>query len=592
VNVSIRAILKMLLEVEPLPCKNEKIALTFVFGLALSACTGTPAPVAEIPPPPAPEPLPQASTLTGTYLAARFAAAEGELDGAAQYYSNLLGYDPGNGDLLARTFLYAASAGEMDIAVPLARQVVLQDPRNRPGHLLLAAEAMRMENYPLAEEEIQQAGGGAFFSLTNTLVQAWALAGSHRTEDALAILDQLSNQAGVAALHAFHKALILEYLGENEEAKEAYRQAVALPGIGSRGIDALGRFLRRTGRGDEAEEIYRDLETRLPDSPLGSMGLAEIDAGIVPEALVSTPSEGAAEGLFALASSLTGEDNSDIAILYLNVAIYMRPDFELARAFLGDRYERMGKYEKAIEVYSSVPADSVYSPMLEVQTALNLGRIGRTEEGVARLEAVVRRAPNDLEAWTALADLRLSIERYEGAIDAYDRAIRLTPDRDDRLVDLYFSRGITYQSLDRWNAAERDFQDALAIDDERADILNFLGYSWVDRGLNLDQAVTMLEKARSLRPLDGYIADSVGWAYYKLGRYEEAAEVLEQAVQLAPGASEINDHLGDAYWMIGRKLDAQFEWMHALNLDPGPEARPIIERKLRIGLARTTPTDS
>jgi tetratricopeptide (TPR) repeat protein len=308
--------------------------------------------------------------------------------------------------------------------------------------------------------------------------------------------------------------------------------------------------------------------------------------------MVSSPAEGAAEGLFSLASSLSGEDNSDIAILYLNVAIYLRPDFELARAFLGDRYEQIGKYRKAIEVYSGIPTTSLYSPMLEIQTAINLGRIGRAEDAISRMETLTRRDPDDVDAWTALADLRRGTERYEAAADAYDRAIELTPSGDGRLVDLYFARGICLQSTDQWDLAERDFENALELDDERADILNYLGYSWVDQGLNLDQAVGMLEKARALRPLDGYIADSVGWAYFKLGRYEDAAQVLEQAVQLAPGASEINDHLGDAYWMIGRKLDAQFEWMHALNLDPGPEVRPLIERKLRIGLAETAPTDS
>jgi tetratricopeptide (TPR) repeat protein len=184
------------------------------------------------------------------------------------------------------------------------------------------------------------------------------------------------------------------------------------------------------------------------------------------------------------------------------------------------------------------------------------------------------------------------VEEYRQAIPAYDRAIRQIPAGDQRLVELYFARGICQQSLENWDEAEADFQRALAIDPERADVLNFLGYSWVDQSVNLEEALVLLEKARSLRPLDGFIADSVGWAYYKLGRYREAADVLEQAVQLAPGASEINDHLGDAYWMVGRKLDARFEWTHALNLDPEPEVRPVIERKLRVGLETGPATES
>ncbi len=571
--------------------KYFRAGIVMLAAMALAACSSTPP--AGVSQPSAPsEPIPTISSVTGTYLAAKFAASQGEIDGAAAYYANLLEHDPGNSDLLARTFLFAASAGDMEVAIPLARRVALQDPRNRPAHLLLAAAALRSENYMLAEEEIGQAGGGAFFSLTNTLVQAWALAGRDRTDDALEVLNRLSDQNGVEGLRAFHRALILEYSGHMGAADEAYRDAIATPGIGARGVDALGRFLRRSGRNQEARALYQRLAERAPETPVAAVGLSGIEAGLVPEPLISSPAHGAAEGLFLLASSLSGENNSDIAVLYFNIAIYLRPDFELARAFLGDRYERIDKYAKAIEVYSQISSDSPYYPMLAVQTAVNLGRIGQVDAAIANMQALTQSNPTDTDAWTALGDLLRGSGEYERAIPAYDRSISQLTEGDERLVDLYFARGICHQSVGNWNEAEDDFQAALAIDSERADILNYLGYSWVDQGVNLTQALVMLEKARSLRPLDGYIADSVGWAYYKLGRYSEAAEVLEQAVQLAPGASEINDHLGDAYWMIGRKLDARFEWTHALNLDPEPEVRPIIERKLRVGLEPPNATES
>ena len=157
-------------------------------------------------------------------------------------------------------------------------------------------------------------------------------------------------------------------------------------------------------------------------------------------------------------------------------------------------------------------------------------------------------------------------------------------DDDRRLVQIYYARGVSLERSNRWNEAERDFRQALKLNPERAEVLNYLGYSFVDKGINLEEAVSMLEKARALRPLDGMIADSVGWAYYKLGRFQEAARTLEEAVQLAPGASDINDHLGDAYWRIGRKIDARFQWQHALQLDPDEEQKAVIERKLQFGL--------
>lgn len=566
--------------------------LTISTALALNACVATPddSTVSQLNL--AREPNPLVLSMTGTYLAAKFAASQGEVEGAAEYYANLLQYDPGNSDLMARTLRFAAAAGDMEVAIPLARRVVLFDPRNRPAHLLLASAALIAEDYLLAEEEIVQAGGGAFFSLTNTVIQSWALAGRGMSDDALVVLNRLSDQNGVQALWAFHRALILEYSGRVQEAEEAYRNAIAIPGVGPRGVDALGRFLRRNERAEEAEALYNRLRERRPGSPTARIGLSEIDEGIIPEALIATPAQGVAEGLFALASSLTGENNGDIAVLYLNIAIYLHPKFGLARAFLGNRYERMGKYRKAIEVYSGVSKQSPYYSMLEVQTAVNLERIGQPDAAIARMEALTRRGAGGSGAWTALGDLLRGVEDYAEAVPAYDHAISQISAGDERLVELYFARGICHQSLENWDQAEADFQEALGIDPEQADVLNFLGYSWVDRGVNLEQALVLLEKAWSLRPLDGYIADSVGWAYYKLGRYRRAAEVLEQAVQLAPGTSEINDHLGDAYWMVGRKLDARFEWTHALNLDPEPKVRSIIERKLRIGLKMSSASES
>jgi tetratricopeptide (TPR) repeat protein len=285
-----------------------------------------------------------------------------------------------------------------------------------------------------------------------------------------------------------------------------------------------------------------------------------------------------------VSASLNGENTSDVTLLYLNLAVHMRPDFDLARALLGDRYERVGRHETANEIYAKVPQTSPYYPMVQVQSAINTARLGRTDEAIARMRALSQQRPNDGDAWTALGDLLRNNDKFADAVPAYDRAIALLPNTDTRLVSLHYARGIAYQQSGNWDAAEADFQRALALNPNRADVLNYLGYSWVERGKNLDEAVKMLEKARSLRPNDGYIADSVGWAYYKLGRYQEAAEILEEAVQLAPGASEINDHLGDAYWRIGRKLDARFEWRHALRLNPEPSVRPTIEKKLQLGL--------
>jgi tetratricopeptide (TPR) repeat protein len=548
--------------------------------LALSACATVETEdvtVAEVA-------APESGSRTGTYLAANFAASEGDIDNAAAFYSEMLREDPYNRDLLERSFLYHAAGGNLEEAIPLARRVVAVDAENRRAHLVLAVDAFMKKDYATANEEIALSGRGPFAILTNAVLDAWAFAGQGRVDDALNALARLQGQTGVDGLHAFHKALILDYADQGDAAATAYREAMTIVGTAPRASDAYGRFLRRQNRIDEARALYNRLAGQNAGNPVAAQALADIAANRPAERLIGSPAEGAAEGLFAIAASLNGENGGDVAVLYLNLAIHMRPDFDLARAMLGDRYERLGRHDLAIEIYSKVSPASPYYPIVQVQSALDGGRLGRAEEAIGKLRVLTEQRPRDSDAWTALGDLLRNTEAYNQSIPAYERAIDLMRPNDPRLVSLYYARGISYQSTERWDDAEADFQRALAINPNRADVLNYLGYSWVERGKNLDEAVRMLEKARSLRPNDGYIADSVGWAYYKLQRYQEAAEILEEAVQLAPGASEINDHLGDAYWRIGRKLDARFEWRHALALGADPDVRPLIERKLELGL--------
>jgi Flp pilus assembly protein TadD len=144
---------------------------------------------------------------------------------------------------------------------------------------------------------------------------------------------------------------------------------------------------------------------------------------------------------------------------------------------------------------------------------------------------------------------------------------------------------MSYERAKQWTLAEKDFQLALKLSPDNPQVLNYLGYSWVDQGVNLDQALEMIRKAVSLRPKDGYIIDSLGWAYYRLGRFEEAAAELEKAIVLSPSDPTINDHLGDAYWKTDRKLEARFQWLRAVENKPEPEDLPKIEKKLKEGLA-------
>ena len=486
--------------------------------------------------------------------------------------------------MLERTFLFAAEGGDLDRAIALSSRVLAVDPDNRPAHLVSQIGAVMKKDYAAAIKDATAPANGLFASLTNRIVEAWSRAGSHDIDGALGALDALSSQRGVDGLRLMHKALILEYAGKDKEADDAYKAAMAVMGTGPRGTEAYGRFLLRHNRADDAKALYQRAAKENPGNPVAERALRDISAKRTFAPLITTPAEGVAEALFGIAASLNDQRSADVAILYLNLTLYLRPDFDLARVLLASRYEAMGKFELANGIYSRIQPASPYYAMTQVQAAINDGRQGQTNAGIAKMKALAASQPKEADVWTALGDLLRSADKYPEAATAYDKAIAGTPEGDRRLIGLYYARGVSLERSNKWDAAERDFRAALKLNPDRADVLNYLGYSWVDKGQHLDEAVAMLEKARALRPLDGFIADSVGWAYYRLGRYQDAARALEEAVQLAPGAPDVNDHLGDAYWRVGRKIDARFQWQHALQLNPDAKQKPLIERKLQFGL--------
>ena len=530
-------------------------------------------------------------SVAGTYLSANFAATQGDLAAASAFFMQSLKDDPGNKDLLNRAFLYSATAGEMDRAIALARQVVATDPDNRAARLILAVDDLHRGKFAAARDDMTKSAAGPFTALTGALIEAWAFEGEGNTEAALAALDFLNQQGGLDGMYAYQKALILEHAGRAAEADSSYRRALAA-NPGPRGGEAYGRFLERQGRSEEAIKLYTALAKDSPGNPIGAYMLTHAHAGRSPAPLVRSSADGAAEGLFGIAASLSDQRSGDVAMLYLNLALYLRPDFDVARVLLADHFENDSQFEAANAIYKEVDSSSPYYTMVRVQSAINEARLGNDDRALQTLQALAKDRSGDVDAWTALGDLYRSKDRYADAAAAYSKAIEAAGAPAPARWTLYYARGVSLERAGHWDDAERDFKEALVLSPDQPQVLNYLGYSWVDQGKNLDEAVVMLEKAHALKPQDGYIADSVGWAYYRLGRYREATEALEAAVMLVPGDPTINDHLGDAYWRIGRKDDARFQWSHALSMNPDAKDKPAIERKIEHGLDSATAASS
>jgi tetratricopeptide (TPR) repeat protein len=523
-------------------------------------------------------------TASGSYLAARHASAQRDSSAASAYYRAALKSDPRNSELLERAFLSVLADGELDEAFKLAERLLQLDKNDRIARLVVGVRAIRQKHYGSARQNIAQSVRGPITDLTATLLTAWSLQGAGDVKGAIEAIDKLTGPDWYAIFKDLHAGLILDVAGHRKEAGRRFEKAHKVDSSALRVVDAYGRWATRNATRDEALKIYQGFDQVLPRHPLITDAMEAVRQGHKLPPLVDSTQAGAAEVLYGLGASLGRRGGEDLGLVYLQLALSLAPQHPLALLSLADLYEHIKKPQQAIKIYERVPAKSPLRRNADIQAAVNLDSLDRTEEAKQKLEKLIATRANDLEAIMALGTIQRGRKQFADCAESYGKAVELIaePKKPNWLV--FYFRGICYERSKQWPKAEADLKKALELYPDEPHVLNYLGYSWIDQGMHLDEGMRMIQRAVEQRPDDGYIVDSLGWAHYRLNNYEEAVKHLERAVELRPDDPTINDHLGDAYWRVGRVLEAEFQWSHARDLKPEPDELPKIEEKLKYGL--------
>jgi tetratricopeptide (TPR) repeat protein len=527
-------------------------------------------------------------TVSGSYLAARHAGLERDSATAAAYYRNVLKADPHNADLLGRAFLSVLSDGDIEEAGKLADRLIQIDHTDRIARLVIGVRALKQKQYAAARQNFTQSVRGPVTDLTAALLSAWALAGAGDSRGALDTLDRLAGPDWYGIFKDLHGGMILDAANNKKDAGKRYERAYRADPAAVRTVEAYARFLSRNAGKDDALKIYQAFDKAVPDHPLIVQEMKEVAAGERLPAIAETPQAGAAEALYGIGASIGRRGGEDLALIYLQLALYLEPGHPMALLSLADLYESLKKPDLAIKVYDRIAPSSPLKRNADIQVASDLDALDRTDEAKKRLEPLIAEHPKDTEAILALGNILRARKQFAECADVYDKAIANLTQPEKANWVMYYFRGICYERSKQWPKAEADLKEALALFPDQPLVLNYLGYSWVDQGTKLDEGMNMIRRAVEQRPDDGYIVDSLGWAYFRIGNYDEAVKNLERAVELKPDDPTINDHLGDAYWHVGRVLEAHFQWSHAKDLNPDPEDLPKIEQKLKDGLPDDT----
>ncbi|MHB2265441.1 tetratricopeptide repeat protein [Aliihoeflea sp. PC F10.4] len=535
------------------------------------------------------------NSFSGAYLAARAAEVDNDVDRAVAYYQRALAFSPTDEAIQQSLMVLLISRGDFDEALPLAEDLRDAPDIERFSKLALAIDAIRSGEDDEALELLAFENQSDLDRLITSVISAWIEADQGDPEAALARLDAVDGPPWYGLFINYHRGLIAASADMDDQAERFFSSATAnleagsgAPEVFLRAHEAYARFRAANGDDDTALDILAKADELASDRVTVLALREEIEAGETVEPMVDDASAGASEILLNLSTALNRGGGEPFVRLYLQYALALEPDSDAVLLQLGGIAEMQRNAEEAIAIYGRIPENSPLRRISELQVGLNLADLDRHDEAVEHLEPLLDAAPDDRRAYLALGGVYASQQKFAEAAEVYERAIARIDTPEPADWNLYYQRGIAYERTKQWDRAEPNFHQALELFPDHPQVLNYLGYSWVDMGINLDEGLALIERAVELRPSDGYIVDSLGWAYYRLERYEEAVTELERAVNLMPSDPILNDHLGDAYWQVGRRLEANFQWNHARDLEPEDDLLEDIQRKLREGLVEAS----
>ena len=521
---------------------------------------------------------------SGAYLAARQAARNNDAEAASLYYNQALLARPENNELLNAALMSHLLSGRMEDALATAEKILSVTPDHQQAHILLSVAAFKSLNADKAEKHLTAMNSGPFAQMLQPKIRVWL---SHRFDDTKSgdrALNRLSRGGAFAHVPLMQAAHIHELRGDADKAGALYKQAMRSGGTRYLSfVLAYGGYLERTLAWTTADKLYRYYAERNLDNALIATAFERVEKQ-TPARLIDRPEEGLAAAFASIGEAMQQENRQQLALGYYRVAQYLNPDMEAAAFGLAGMLAGLDRHVEAAEQYGRISRGSVLYRDAQIQRAQMLHLAGAEEAAIAVLAARAKDAPNDRELKISLGDLYRANSRFSEAEAAYDAAISLTDELRDRDWFLYFARGMMRERLGNWDMAEIDLQRAREMSNEAPSVLNYLGYSWIDQGVYLDEGLRIIKQAVSKEPNNGAYVDSLGWAYYRLGQYGKALSILERASQLEPTDPVVTDHLGDAMWRVGRKLEARYQWRKALAFDPKDEDRAKIEAKLLSGL--------
>jgi len=510
----------------------------------------------------------------GSYLVGQFARNNGNVDAAIDSLRRIHKEEPDNADITSQLQGMLLLKGNVEEAIVMASDIRQTDDKDQLSDLLLALREVKGNNPVGAAAMLDSAFQNGNAQLWLPLISAWLDVSRNKLSKPLTV-EALGADVGRAApLVNYHLALINAQAGFTDAAANNFKNAVTDP---RNPPMRVMRMLLQFYKQNNSPEVLTPIVTAFHDSHPDDKDDSDVSA-------VTNAHDGIAEVLYTMGGIMLGAEANNDAAIYLQMALYIKPDFADAALALGDAYGELQQYARSNEAYGRIAANSSLHEQAQLHIVVNYDRMDKLSDALVTLDTMAKQSPDNPDALITKGDLLRVHSRYRDAVDAYSEALSRVREPKNKYWPVWFARGTCFERLGNWKAAESDLQQALVLKPDQPDVLNYLGYGQMERSENLADARVMIEKAVKARPDDAEIVDSMGWALYLSGDYQKATEYLEKAVELLPGDATVNDHLGDVYWRLGHKTEARYQWERSLNSSPEAKEADALHRKLKEGL--------
>ncbi|TAH36203.1 MAG: tetratricopeptide repeat protein [Alphaproteobacteria bacterium] len=534
--------------------------------------------------------------VAGSYLASRAALQDANFTRSAEFLQQALDKDPTNQSLIERVCLLYIMSGQVEKSLPLAQIWQTNKKNSLLPSLVLFLQNVKTGKLADAEIQLKAMEDAKLNKLTLPLLRAWMNAAEGKTDAAIDVLKPLFPSETAGGIILLHAALISEYANNYNAAMDFYTQAASRFTVMPLRLSmSMGNLYERLVEPAKAKELYDAFTKRSPNNYIFDAAYARLEKGGVAPANIRTSTDGIAQVLFDIATSFEGQAGSEMAIVYAQLSNYMQPDFEFNQLLMAELFEAFEQFDESAAIHAKLMGNPAFYWSAGLRLARDYDKMGQQAKSVEILEKMRKAQPKRVEAVTMLGDLYRNRKDYAAAIEAYSEAIENSEPVGKTDWPLFYARGTAFERAGLWTQAEKDLQQSLELSPEQPYVMNYLAYSWVERGERLDEALGLLEKAVALAPGDAFIIDSLGWALYRMGKYNDAEKILQKAVEARPYDPQLIDHYGDALWRLDRAEQARIQWNRALSFEPDAELKKSIDGKLEKGLKQQSmqePKDS